>query len=351
MFLKLFSSCKIVKGYVNSLIMDVQRGIYISIPNTLYEVIKILEKKTIEEIKTVIDNENSEVFDSYIDFLTGNELGFLTNEPKNYVYHDYDKIDIPSYNAILDLSAPFLNDEILIQLEYINIEALHLNIYSTINSEQIKEILNKIVKLTTLKYVSILCMYSKVLNESILCDLAYFYPILSQITVYSSPFEKCISNNVININYDSRKLVTPKSCGLISSKHFKCNNDLYKESHYFNSCIAGKISIDINGNIKNCPSMAKEYGNTKNITLKEALNHKDFKKYWKLTKDEIEVCKDCEYRYICTDCRAYTERSHTSKEGLDTSKPLKCGYNPYTGEWEDWNKNILKQKAIKYYGM
>ncbi len=97
--------------------------------------------------------------------------------------------------------------------------------------------------------------------------------------------------------------------------------------------------------------MVKEYGNSKNITLKEALNHKDFKKYWKLTKDEIEVCKDCEYRYICTDCRAYTERSHTSKEGLDTSKPLKCGYNPYTGEWEDWNKNILKQKAIKYYGM
>ncbi|KGT08241.1 hypothetical protein NV63_17660 [Elizabethkingia anophelis] len=87
--------------------MDVQRSIYISIPNTLYEVIKILEKKTIEEIKTVIDNENSEVFDSYIDFLTVNELGFLTNEPKNYVYHDYDKIDIPSYNAILDLSAPF----------------------------------------------------------------------------------------------------------------------------------------------------------------------------------------------------------------------------------------------------
>ncbi|WP_161094292.1 hypothetical protein [Elizabethkingia anophelis] len=49
--------------------------------------------------------------------------------------------------------------------------------------------------------------------------------------------------------------------------------------------------------------------------------------------------------------QSITERSHTSKEGLDTSKPLKCGYNPYTGEWEDWNKNILKQKAIKYYGM
>lgn len=85
--------------------------------------------------------------------------------------------------------------------------------------------------------------------------------------------------------------------------------------------------------------------------MEEALQHPDFKKYWNLTKDQIEVCKDCEFRYICTDCRAYTERSHTNKEGLDISKPLKCGYNPYTGEWEEWSTNPLKQKAIQYYGL
>ncbi|MEM8527245.1 MAG: hypothetical protein AAGG68_21570 [Bacteroidota bacterium] len=33
------------------------------------------------------------------------------------------------------------------------------------------------------------------------------------------------------------------------------------------------------------------------------------------------------------------------------SKPLKCGYNPYTGEWAEWSTNPLKQKAIAYYGM
>ena len=66
---------------------------------------------------------------------------------------------------------------------------------------------------------------------------------------------------------------------------------------------------------------------------------------------EEKVCKDCEFRYICTDCRAYTEKTHTNEEGLDTSKPLKCGYNPYTGEWEEWSTNPLKQKAIQFYGM
>lgn len=97
--------------------------------------------------------------------------------------------------------------------------------------------------------------------------------------------------------------------------------------------------------------MPQSFGNIKDTTLEEALSHPDFKKYWNLTKDSIEVCKDCEFRYICTDCRAYTERTHTNAEGLDTSKPLKCGYNPYTGEWEEWSTNPLKEKAIKYYGM
>ena len=97
--------------------------------------------------------------------------------------------------------------------------------------------------------------------------------------------------------------------------------------------------------------MPQIFGNIKNTSLEEALGQPDFKKYWNLTKDHIEVCKDCEFRYICTDCRAYTERTHTRSEGLDISKPLKCGYNPYTGEWEEWSTNPLKEKAIKHYGM
>ncbi len=97
--------------------------------------------------------------------------------------------------------------------------------------------------------------------------------------------------------------------------------------------------------------MSQSFGNIKNTNLEEALKHKDFKKYWNLTKGHIEVCKDCEFRYICTDCRAFTEQIYFDKNQRDISKPLKCGYNPYTTEWEEWSTNPLKQKAIQYYGI
>lgn len=92
--------------------------------------------------------------------------------------------------------------------------------------------------------------------------------------------------------------------------------------------------------------MSEIIGNIKDTTFKEASEEPDFKKYWDICKDRVHVCKDCEFRYICTDCRAYVE----DPEDI-LSKPLKCGYNPYTGGWSEWSNNPLKQKAIHYYGM
>ncbi len=96
----------------------------------------------------------------------------------------------------------------------------------------------------------------------------------------------------------------------------------------------------------NCHSMKESYGNIRDTTLREALEKPDFKKYWNINKDQIKVCRDCEFRYICTDCRAYIE----DPENIH-SKPLKCGYSPYTCEREEWSTNPLKQKAIEHYGM
>ena len=47
-----------------------------------------------------------------------------------------------------------------------------------------------------------------------------------------------------------------------------------------------------------------------------------------INKDLIDVCKDCEFRYICTDCRAYIQDKNNIY-----SKPAKCNYDPYNAEW------------------
>ena len=92
--------------------------------------------------------------------------------------------------------------------------------------------------------------------------------------------------------------------------------------------------------------MQHKFGSVTSTKLKSVVAKKDFTKVWNISKDKISICKDCEFRHICTDCRAYLENPNDY-----LSKPLKCGYNPYTNKWSDWSKNPLKKEAISFYNL
>ncbi len=135
-------------------------------------------------------------------------------------------------------------------------------------------------------------------------------------------------------------------CGIINKDSFNINMQSINISKKYNTCLAYKFAIDEYGNVRNCLSMPNAFGNIFSNNLSEILLSESFRRLWHINKDLISVCKDCEYRNICTDCRAYIE----DPENI-YSKPIKCGYNPYTGEWSDWSINPLKQKAIDFFGM
>jgi SPASM domain peptide maturase of grasp-with-spasm system len=156
---------------------------------------------------------------------------------------------------------------------------------------------------------------------------------LSKLYIHSSPEnkEKQLSknNNLVPVFLSQEVIQNHNHCGYISPTYFDVNIDMYMESQQFNSCLNRKISIDTEGNIKNCPSMKKSFGNIQNTTLKEAIGIQGFKDTWSINKNQIEVCKDCEFRYMCTDCRAFIQDSINIY-----SQPAKCGYNPYIGLWK-----------------
>lgn len=310
-------------------------------------------------LKTQLDNESLDVLDEYVDFIIRNNLGIMVNSKKELLSfgntsNNYN--ETPSFvdYVILDISnSNILNLDVIQQICNLKIKYLQIRFFENIEFEIITKEISKIVKLdnSNINEISIVVKYSPNLISFI---KEAHYKISNKFLsfiLHTAELENRQTFGYINLTTTKSKIKIPISCGLIDLKNVNLNRIFYLETKSHNSCLHKKISIDSEGNIRNCPSMPQSFGNIKDTTLEEALNHKDFKKYWNLTKDHIEVCKDCEFRYICTDCRAYTERTHTNSEGLDTSKPLKCGYDPYTGEWEEWSTNPLKEKAINYYGM
>ncbi|MEG1485622.1 MAG: SPASM domain-containing protein, partial [Bacteroidales bacterium] len=120
----------------------------------------------------------------------------------------------------------------------------------------------------------------------------------------------------------------PTNCGNCSKEYFSTNLNMYLESQFYNNCLNSKISISTKGSIKNCPSMQHEYGNIYSDDLLQVLKNTDLQSFWTITKDNVEICKDCEFRYVCLDCRAIINDTNNK-----FSKPKNCSYNPYTCSW------------------
>lgn len=351
-YFNLFSNIMITKGASRILISDLQRhfsGLY---PLEFYHIIEELKSKSIENILENYDTESQKFIHEYIDLLLEKEYGFITEgdwdshfPPLSYKYHEPNDIS----NIFIEISSTSVLNKIKQSVE--NLGVKHLVIYcdKKLSVKEFQDIDSQF-KGSVLNGIEIFSPFHNDVNETFINSLNQTLNRVYSLVFYSCSKIPFKSGDIFRFGLQfSKENLKIYSCGKVDLKYFNTNISKVSEAINYNSCLHKKIGIDINGNIKNCPLMADDFGNINNTSLENALTNPRFRKYWNVTKDNIEICKDCEFRYICTDCRAYTERSHINSEGLDTSRPLKCGYDPYTGKWETWSKNPLKQKAMHFY--
>jgi len=347
----LFASCKLVKGASRAIICDLQRGRIYPIPLTLYNILIMEGKSTWNQIIKTFQIEQLDIMEEYYHFLVEEELVFFNDNPELFpsISMDWDE-PYRVTNCILDFDVVEEQkiDMINNAIGSLNIKSLQIRLFESTSIEKLSLILSRIKPLG-LESIELIMPYTEEINEKKLLDLCLENPHVFTITVFGAPNDKYLNNGVDHfgqIFFLNESINSEKCCGKVSSDFFTINMKTFTESQVYNSCLNRKISVDTNGNIRNCPSMQESYGHISNVTFEDVLSNSSISKYWKIHKDLISTCKDCEFRHICTDCRAYIE---APDEIL--SKPLKCGYNPYTCEWEEWSTNPLKEKAIKHYGM
>lgn len=107
----------------------------------------------------------------------------------------------------------------------------------------------------------------------------------------------------------------------------------------YNSCWGTTVAITADGKIRPCVHSVTEIG-----SIERDLDNIDdlldrMRPYWEFTKDKVKKCRECEFRYVCFDCREIAMRDCGE---MNAPNPL-CNYDPHTGEWEDQkndNKNF-----------
>jgi SPASM domain peptide maturase of grasp-with-spasm system len=331
-YFRLFACCCPVKGARRSVICDLQRHTFAFIPNGLYEILTLHQDKPVNEIKAVYNHAYDDVIDQYLAFLTEQEYGFWCDDPT--LFPDLDltwQLPEAITNAIIDVDEHSTHDfaSILTQLDELGCKAVQFRFYCPCTDNEISQLLEH-TRDRRLRTIELLVPYSEALSHRVFERLCHDHQRISRIVVHSAPENRAtsIDDLQVSIYYRTHQMDSPSCCGEIHPGYFLVDIELFTEAQQFNTCLNRKLSIDARGEIKNCPSMAYSFGNMAEVALHSALAQPRFKALWTINKDHIEVCKDCEFRYICTDCRA----ALTDPQDL-YSKPSKCTYDPYTAQW------------------
>lgn len=70
------------------------------------------------------------------------------------------------------------------------------------------------------------------------------------------------------------------------------------------------------------------HGNFNSKSITELIDDRDFTRKWFVSNDSIDICKDCQFRYICFD------NSDIEFTGVSWKKVNQCQFDPYTNKWQ-----------------
>lgn len=342
-YFKLYTNCILVKGAYRSSIYDLQKREIRFIPNLLYKILQISKHKTINELKDYFDNQYNEGVDLYFNQLINEELGFYTDEPELFPELDTEFLYPGEVsNAIIEVHETNQIDyySISSQLDNLGCRALEIRFQKNCNLNRLDDVI-KAFSESNLRCIDISIHYIDEFNYENLNFLRIKHLRIKEILVHSAnTFESYLKGPSI-IRYVTEE-ISNNDCGRFSKNFFSVNISMFTEALKHNTCLNKKITIDVNGEIKNCPSIDISFGNVNNITLKQALNKNEIKELWHIKKDDIKICQDCEFRYACLDCRAYLNDSKN-----EYSHPKNCTYNPYQAKWKDEVGYIQVTKMTK----
>jgi len=134
----------------------------------------------------------------------------------------------------------------------------------------------------------------------------------------------------IKISYSKKDYDACKKNTTISDGCFqKIEQASYQFNKICNTCWGHKIAITKDGKLRPCIFSNIIIADIEEIDKIETIEK--IKSYWFITKDRVERCKECEFRYVCFDCREIAQRKNNGN--LFASNPH-CNYNPFTGQWE-----------------
>ncbi|WP_306353196.1 hypothetical protein [Flavobacterium sp. '19STA2R22 D10 B1'] len=313
MILKWNAETPAVKGFVRSCVYDLTRQTYDFIPNEIYNIISF-ENRNVDQLFFQKDEVNK----SWLKVLLDKEYCFHIPSVFEDCFPDikFNWIS-PSIitNTIIDINS--VNHELEFKLlESLNCKYLVIRFLDPFNLTEIVKFLHEKVNDLTFKSIDV------VIEKNVNIPKKNYDIVERQIF---KEISQVTSVSFFGSKYRQGKIEKFMPSFIVDIRVF---SEAQENNVYFNR----KLYITSEGDVKNAIEVEDNYDKINKFTTKDdvlkIINGNDFSDIWRISKDKIDVCKDCEFRYMCVDNRFPMRRNNDSFYYLN-----ECSYNPYIAKW------------------
>lgn len=354
----LLPDCMPVKGHAASAIYDLTRGRISTFPSEYYPFIAAFRQQRLGEILDAQTEDDRGAFLEFLEFLLDNEYAALLADPGMFpaISSSWDAPGVLE-DAIIDVDARHHDyGKLIAELDALGCQHLQVRSYSRVFGISDLAALARLCHGTSIQTLQAILAYDPGQSDDDYAAVVLGCPRLIGLSLHSADAERRIvvdrgtrgsatALTSVEIMLTPKALESHLDCGTITVGALLVpSRPTFNELQHFNGCLNRKLSIDADGHVRNCPAMARSFGHHRDVALSEIAAQAAFQRAWRVRKDEIEVCRDCPYRYACTDCRAFLV-----DPAAEHGKPLKCGYDPYTDSWTDWSAQPQAMATMAEY--
>lgn len=318
------SETPFVRGYLRGIVYDLPRGEFKFVSNELIDFVNEYHHRTISQI-----NENQEEF---LRFLIENEYAIVTTKKLAEGFTDLNtQWDYPASITNIHIELEYLNEttqEIIKKLKVLNCKVFTFEILSDWTLSEVNSLIT-LIEDSEIRLVSLIFHRLSFDNEFVLSSNK-----VETLTILNSKEDLNIrsENNsypVISLPFDIKSF---RMNQLKKPESFNVNISLYTESLSFNAYYNRKLFVHSSGVLKNGHLGLRSFGNLYEISseeIRDIIKLPNFSEISLSKKDHIEVCQDCEFRYMCLDDRIPVRVTddiwrHESE----------CDYNPFICKWK-----------------
>lgn len=332
------ANCPVVTGYARGCVYDLIRERYSLVPNGLKILSSSLSgEEEMVELLSTCDKTDNEIIAEYTRYAI--EMEYAVEIPSSFsklfqpIVFSWDDHAMIT-NCIIDNSGQASLDILILRtlplLEIVRCGFVQVRFLEPCELSFVERVLSAF-DTSIVNHIQVLLPYVDDMKLGVLEQTAAKYGRLNSIRIYGN----YMANNDVQGNLSRPILFIGKKLEDYSPERNRMvvNMKLYCESQEYNTYYNRKMYIDSLGFIKNAPEIAETGWNITQLKDNEQLlgiiHANAYTKLWKVRKDDIHVCRDCEFRHMCVD-RVVPVR----REDGTFYRKQECNYNPYICKWK-----------------